>query len=232
MDTSRWPVSFDAIVIEATASKIILKLGVNIAAGSNMDILSALTLETALQVMDKVSLVLTLCVLSSGILPCFAMYKQWDTQNVPIRMFVITAASCAGMFHYGMLIANTTIFLTNGIGALLQCAYILLYMLITPDLSTVMPLLAVVGLYESSLYYYIFAIATDEASMAAALGSTSSLLNMTNMVLLALELRNNFCKRNADGTPPVMVISGVACGLSWLIYGMMLHDPFVYVSTH
>lgn len=51
-----------------------------------------------------------------------------------------------------------------------------------------MPMLAVAGLYESSLYYYIFAIATDEASMAAALGSTSSLLNMTNMVLLALEL--------------------------------------------
>ena len=45
---------------------MILKLGVNIAAGSNMDISSALTLETALEVMDKVSLVLTLCVLSSG----------------------------------------------------------------------------------------------------------------------------------------------------------------------
>lgn len=51
-----------------------------------------------------------------------------------ISNICLSICSCAGMFHYGMLIANTTIFLTNGIGALLQCAYILLYMLITPDL--------------------------------------------------------------------------------------------------
>ena len=54
--------------------------------------------------------------------------------------------------------------------------------------STIVPVLAAAGLYESVLYYYIFAVATDEGEVTAALGSTSSLLNMLNMTMLASEL--------------------------------------------
>ncbi|KAK2189508.1 hypothetical protein NP493_104g00000 [Ridgeia piscesae] len=135
------------------------------------------------------------------------------------------------MFHYGTLIANTTILLINGVGTILQCCYILLYMLVTPEVSTIVPVLAAAGLYESVLYYYIFAVATDEGEVTAALGSTSSLLNMLNMTMLASELRNNLRNQDANGTPTVMVVSGMAAALSWLVYGIMLRDPYIYVPN-
>ncbi len=40
----------------------------------------------------------------------------------------------------------------------------------------------------------------------------------------------NLHDKNSDGIPMVMVLGALACGCSWLIYGLMLNDPNVYVS--
>ena len=54
--------------------------------------------------------------------------------------------------------------------------------------------IAAAGVYGSALYYYIFNVAEDEESMAAALGSTSCLLNISNYAVMAIELvRNHIC---------------------------------------
>ena len=54
--------------------------------------------------------------------------------------------------------------------------------------------IAAAGVYGSALYYYIFNVAEDEESMAAALGSTSCLLNISNYAVMAIELvRNLIC---------------------------------------
>ena len=42
---------------------------------------------------------------------------------------------------------------------------------------------------------------------------------------------NNIRYKNADGMPAIMLLSAGASGLCWLIYGMMLEDPNVYVSN-
>ena len=41
---------------------------------------------------------------------------------------------------------------------------------------------------------------------------------------------NNIRNKNADGMPPIMLFAGLLCGVSWLIYGLLLGDPNVYVS--
>ena len=41
---------------------------------------------------------------------------------------------------------------------------------------------------------------------------------------------DNFKNKNADGMPLIMLLSGGACSLSWLVYGLLLKDANVYVS--
>ena len=40
----------------------------------------------------------------------------------------------------------------------------------------------------------------------------------------------NIRNHNADGMPLVMTVMGLACGVSWLVYGLMLNDINIYVS--
>ena len=41
---------------------------------------------------------------------------------------------------------------------------------------------------------------------------------------------NNFKNKNADGMPLIMLMGGCACAVSWLVYGLLLGDPNIYVS--
>ena len=40
----------------------------------------------------------------------------------------------------------------------------------------------------------------------------------------------NIRNKNTDGMPQIMLLGGLACSSCWLVYGLMLNDPNVYVS--
>jgi len=40
----------------------------------------------------------------------------------------------------------------------------------------------------------------------------------------------NIRNKNADGMPQIMLYGGLMCSSCWLVYGLMLNDPNVYVS--
>ena len=51
------------------------------------------------------------------------------------------------------------------------------------------------------------------------------------MIVIIIFIKvNNVQNKNADGMPPIMLFAGLLCGVSWLIYGLLLRDPNVYVS--
>lgn len=41
---------------------------------------------------------------------------------------------------------------------------------------------------------------------------------------------SNIRNKNAEGMPAVMLTGGIVCSSCWLVYGIMLKDPNIYVS--
>ena len=41
---------------------------------------------------------------------------------------------------------------------------------------------------------------------------------------------DNVRNKNADGMPLIMLLGGMVCGMSWLVFGLLLNDPNIYVS--
>lgn len=177
--------------------------------------------------MESITLVVTLLMFSTGIIPCYHMYKTRSTRNVPYHMFLLGTLGCLGMFHYGLMVQNSILVFLNGVGALLQSLYTFLYIFIvrSKTLSLFYLLLAII--YDTVLYVYMFRVLVP-AERADFLGTCSSLLTTCIMLLPILEVIHNIRHKNADGMPAVMLIGGTVCSSCWLVYGIMLGDPNIY----
>jgi solute carrier family 50 protein (sugar transporter) len=181
-------------------------------------------------VWSYVTIVVTLLMFLTGLAPCWKMYQTRSTQNVPFPIFLLSAISCLGMFHYGLMLGNGVLIFLNGVGATLQSIYVTLYIsVVMPKTKSLLFLLAAVA-YDALLYAYMYT-SVNVAGRADILGSCSSLLTTFIMVLPAFEVVNNIRNKNADGMPLVMLLGGLACSSCWLLYGWMLKDPNIYAPN-
>lgn len=184
-----------------------------------------------INVMEALTVVVTLMMFSTGIIPCRQMYNTKSTKNVPYHMFLMGSLGCLGMFHYGLLLGNGILIFLNGVGAILQTVYTFLYLSIVRSKETPLILLLMAILYEVALYTYIFTYLEHNAERADTLGTCSSLLTLCLMILPAFEVIDNIRNKNANGMPAVMLIGGIICSTCWLTYGLMLNDPNIYTPN-
>lgn len=184
-----------------------------------------------MKVMEAITVVVTLMMFSTGIIPCRQMVSTKSTKNVPYHMFLLGGLGCLGMFHYGLLVGNVVLIFLNGVGAILNTVYTFLYLSVVKSKETPLAMLLGAILYEITLYTYIFKFQEHTAERADTLGMCSSLLTLFLMILPAFEVINNIRNKNADGMPAVMLIGGILCSTCWLTYGIMLHDPNIYTPN-
>lgn len=184
-----------------------------------------------IQVMEGITLVVTLLMFSTGIVPCRNMYKTRSTRNVPYHMFVMGALGCLGMFHYGLMVNNGVLIFLNGVGAVLQILYASLYLSVVRSKTKPLLYLFFAILYICALYTYLYKYVFEANERADVLGMCSSLVTTCIMVLPAFEVIHNIRHKNADGMPTIMLLGGITCSSSWLIYGGMLGDPNIYTPN-
>lgn len=156
------------------------------------------------------------------------MYKTGDTRRVPYVIFLLNGISCTGLFHYGLLLGNTTITFLNGVGLVLQWTYVLMYLaLVQPKGRSVVYFLTAL-VYLGLFYLYLVTIVIDAKKIESIVGGTASLICTIVVSLPALEVIQNIKNKNTDGMPLIMLLGGLACSSSWLIYGLLLNDANVY----
>jgi len=184
-----------------------------------------------MKVMESITLLVTVGMFMTGLSPCLKMYKTKSTKNVPFPIFLMSAVSCLGMFHYGIMMGNPILVFLNSIGAVMQSLYVSLYLMIVKSKTKPLFFLLLAVIYDIALYSYIYTALHVESERADKIGMCSSLITTCIMCLPALEVVQNVRQKNADGMPLIMLVGGMCCSSCWLIYGMMLGDPNIYTPN-
>ncbi|CAD5118430.1 DgyrCDS7138 [Dimorphilus gyrociliatus] len=156
------------------------------------------------------------------------MIKSKSTKNVPYPFFLLGLVGCEGMWHYGTIINNGTLILLNSFGTILQIVYILAYISVCKSKTQPLLYLSIILSYLLGIYGYIYTVYDNDNQRGAVLGASSSIVTTIMMVLPVFEIVDNFKNKNANGMPPVMLIFGNICAISWLWYGILLGDINIY----
>jgi len=184
-----------------------------------------------IKIMETVTLLVTVGMFMTGISPCLKMYKTKSTKNVPFPIFLLSAVSCLGMFHYGIMMGNPILIFLNSVGAVLQSLYVSMYLLVVKSKTKPLFCLVLAVIYDIVLYTYLYMVLQVDSERADKIGMCSSLITTCIMCLPALEVVQNVRQKNADGMPYIMLVGGMCCSSCWLIYGMMLNDPNIYTPN-
>jgi len=182
-------------------------------------------------ILESVTVALTLYMQFTGIPPCYRMYKTGSTKNVPFFMFLFNLVAQVGMLHYNIILQRPSICFINIVALILQTLYVITYLLITKQKLKYMVASSIGVFYLWCLYYYIHINLLDQQKTSEILGSTSSTIVTFMMILPAFELYGNIKNQNADGVPFIMLVGGLACSTSWLLYGLILNDFNVYIPN-
>ncbi|CAH1797230.1 unnamed protein product [Owenia fusiformis] len=170
----------------------------------------------------------TLGMFATGIPGCYRMYKTGDTENNPFIFFLLSAVSCIKMWHYGLLVDNGTLIFLNAVGTVLQIIYVIVSLLVTKPLTEPLALTGASLGYLMVLYYYQFNVVVEPNQIAENIGLAGSVLTTIMMVLPVFEIVDNVKNRNGNGLPLIMVSGAIVCSISWLVFGLLLADPFVW----
>eukprot|EP00918_Siedleckia_nematoides_P106264 GHVU01231917.1.p1 GENE.GHVU01231917.1~~GHVU01231917.1.p1 ORF type:complete len:214 (-),score=5.75 GHVU01231917.1:267-908(-) len=184
-----------------------------------------------LLVMEWITILVTLFMFMTGLPGCLDMYKTGDTKNVPYIIFLLSAISCIGMLHYGLMQQNGTLIFLNGVGAFLNVLYVIMYIAAVQSKSRSVLYLGLSGVYFAALYYWLYQHVIHPPDVEDLIGNSAGIITAIVFTMPITEVIDNFQNKNADGIPLVMILGMLACGASWLTYGLMLNDVNIYAPN-
>ncbi|PAA48804.1 hypothetical protein BOX15_Mlig016650g1 [Macrostomum lignano] len=92
----------------------------------------------------------------------YHVYKTKDASNAPVLFFLFSIANGLGWLHYGSLIGNFNLITLNGIGLALNSAYVILYLIYSPDWTSFSYKFTALLAYFSALYYHLYWLSSHD----------------------------------------------------------------------
>ncbi|PAA89026.1 hypothetical protein BOX15_Mlig007797g3 [Macrostomum lignano] len=153
----------------------------------------------------------------------YHVYKTKDASNAPVLFFLFSIANGLGWLHYGSLIGNFNLITLNGIGLALNSAYVILYLIYSPDWTSFSYKFTALLAYFSALYYHLYWLSSHD-EFVRHLGASCSLVNTVFMLLPLLDIGRMLASRDAGGTHLPILLAGALCSGLWSLYGQAIGD--------
>ncbi|XP_067932391.1 sugar transporter SWEET1-like [Watersipora subatra] len=164
----------------------------------------------------------------AGIPGSLKMWKTGKTAGWPTLFFIIGLCGAVGMFAYGLLQNNPTLYVLNGLQVLTNTYYVLSFILLAGLQTDCMIYLTVAATYLAGLYgaYHSYDSSQLDERLNLIGSSTSAIFFLMNCSTI-LEVISAVKAKSArfDLT---MLMFGMLSNALWITYGLLLNDLFIY----
>ncbi|ERL83670.1 hypothetical protein D910_00840 [Dendroctonus ponderosae] len=163
----------------------------------------------------------------SGTITCQRIVRNKSTGEISAFPFVSGCLSTALWLRYGFLIQDTSIILVNTIGVSLFFSYVLVLFLysIKKVIQVLRQFLLSLGLLVAVLMK--LHRMEDGAQAHQFLGYTCMAVTVLFFAAPFATLLQVIRSKSTDSLPYHLIVATFLVSLQWLIYGLMLQDPFI-----
>ncbi|ESN92524.1 hypothetical protein HELRODRAFT_194225 [Helobdella robusta] len=197
------------------------------------------------ELLENFTIGLTLILHLSGLSACQCMVRSKSTKGVPYLIFIFSTISCIIMIKYACILEQPKLIFLNSVGLVLYVIYISLYLMYADNKAYDLAILGSLLAVPISLLFFTSGWisannggdkngdgdASGKGDVLNVLGSALTINALFLISIPSIEVYHNLVNRNREGMPLVMIISGLACFISWLAYGIMLNDIFIYLPN-
>lgn len=159
------------------------------------------------------------------------MIKTGITKNVPFVFFFLGLMNGVVGTVYGFLVSNTTILYINLLAVLLSAVYVLAYIAVTRSKSgPTLQLLAGLTLLLAN-HLYCSNIIVQKEVITERYGLLLFIISLVLVASPVLEVMECIKEKSSEGMSVAMIIGNLSCSFSWLFYGILLKDFYIYAPN-
>ncbi|ESP01253.1 hypothetical protein LOTGIDRAFT_157427 [Lottia gigantea] len=169
----------------------------------------------------------TFLMMASGLPPCYNMYKNKSTKNIPFIFFLISEMNSLFGACYGTLSGNYIVFIINVVGFLLWGFYIIVYVFVSKTKVRSIGMVLIMMIVCGSHLKYVSTF-TQHKEMTSMLGQILFVWSIILLLTPALDIIAVIQQGTSEGMSVSLLIGCALSSLSWLLYGYMLKDLYIY----
>lgn len=192
--------------------------------------MDALRKPENLDMLSNCCLVVTIAMFSSGIPECMGMMKRKSTGNVQFLPFLMTCVNCFAWLSYGRLNHNTLLIYVNGIGALLQLFYMIIFIVVTTDKKSPSKLSLLTFTCLIASHALIQAMFTTEQAVQV-FGTICCFITVLMFASPLAQLKTVMLTRSTATLSFPLTFTSFLCGSFWTLFGLAMQDNYIIIPN-
>ncbi|XP_077968220.1 sugar transporter SWEET1-like [Styela clava] len=183
-----------------------------------------------MDLLSNACIVFTIAVFSTGIPQCLQMVKQESTNNVPFLPYLMTNFNNIAWILYSTLTKDSTLFIVNAIGSILQTVNMVVYFRYSTSKVKEFQQTAVASLCISICWIYISS-SSDKAMATNIMGMLCTIITVLMFSSPLAEMKTVVEKKSTDSISFPLTVTTFFCTILWTLYGSMKKDPYIIIPN-
>lgn len=183
-----------------------------------------------LNLLSNACIIFTIAVFSTGIPQCLQMVRQQSTNNVPFLPYLMTNVNNLSWIMYSTLTRDSTVFIVNTIGSILQTINMVIYFRYSSTKVKDLQQTAVACLCLCICWIYISS-STDKSFVTNIMGMICTIITVLMFSSPLTEMKTAMEKQSTDSISFPLTVTTFFCTILWVMYGSMQKDLYIVVPN-
>jgi len=194
------------------------------------EFLSFIYTKEGLNFVSNCCLVVTISMFASGLPQCVQLMKQNCPGNVRYLPFLMTFVNCIAWILYGRITKNNTLIVVNGVGAILQLFYMVVYINVATDKTFLIRRSVITFTILFLTKYFIETVFTDKMAIEV-LGSCCCFITVLMFASPLAELKTVLKNHSTETLSFPLTVTSFLCALLWTLFGLAMADSFIIIPN-
>ncbi|XP_050345207.1 sugar transporter SWEET1 [Nymphalis io] len=176
-----------------------------------------------------VTRIVTMGQMFSGSFLCYDIYKQGNTNGIPIMPFLGGLIMGLLNLKFGFILRDDTVIQVNFFGLTLSILYIMIYYFYANNKGQVWMQMGIAGTFSAAMITY--AEFEDPKLIENRFGTVITVFMFYLIASPLLNLKHIIRNKSTEGMPFPIICSGTIVTFMWLLYGIILKNKFLVLQN-